>query len=191
MVPRQAFHHKRRKAMDEATKRKMLDILKSFGVTRVQAHFNGCGDEGQIESLKIRGIADAKKLDASEEAIALTGKSYHHLNGHTLEDFIEWLVYELLEDCGNWVDNEGGFGDITIIPGDHYIFVDFNYRETASVYAPTDLSLPDCTREVTAPILDKAAWMSWAEKFAEGHPDKALAFLNRRANLLSYECVNG
>jgi len=84
---------------DEETKKELkgyLSVLQKLGVEKIDAAFSGSGDEGYINDVIFTP-------ELSKES------------GFNLQDFNE-LIYDYLDpaNVGDWVNNEGGFGEIRI-----------------------------------------------------------------------------
>jgi len=71
--------------------------LKIRGVSEVVVEFDGSGDIGQVGQIS----AD---VDGILDELYLGGKSYR--------DFIDELTYDVLEGKGDWVNDEGGYGEV-------------------------------------------------------------------------------
>lgn len=83
--------------VDEAVKtelREQLLVLKGMGVKKVDVSYSGSGDEGYIND-----VIFTPPVDKYERP-------------HRLDD----LLYDYLDPAhiGDWVNNEGGFGEISI-----------------------------------------------------------------------------
>ena len=89
--------------------------LKELGVTDVTFEFEGGGDEGQIEEV----LTEPKvSLDVpflgNEVAKDLFIKDGYQEYAD-LRDVLESWAYKLLDETGeDWVNNEGGYGSITV-----------------------------------------------------------------------------
>ena len=92
----------------------IIGRLRDHGVARVVASFDGGGDSGEVY--------DTEFFDIDDECI-----DYKKCAG--LEDYI----YSLVEDCvndygGDWVNNDGGYGQVTIDVKDKSVDADYNQR---------------------------------------------------------------
>ena len=77
----------------------LLALLRSRGIAVVRAHYDGCGDSGQLERCTCFA---ADNLPADHP---LTEEGLQRIDDH---------FYDLLE-CrhGGWENNDGGYGDFT------------------------------------------------------------------------------
>lgn len=96
------------KELDLTNTRDALKFLASLGVMKVTASFDGSGDSGQVSDITIEGFAgDAKKVFPPE------------LDGQSLRFFVGEFIDQLLDESGyDWYNDDGGYGEITITPGD-------------------------------------------------------------------------
>ena len=89
--------------------------LKELGVTDVTFEFEGGGDEGQIEA-----VLTEPEVNTSRPFLGNEGaKDLFTQNGYQeyadLRDVLESWAYKLLDETGeDWVNNEGGYGSITV-----------------------------------------------------------------------------
>lgn len=89
--------------------------LKELGVTDVTFEFEGGGDEGQIEEVLTEPkVSLAVPFLGNEVAKDLfTIDDYQQYAD--LRDVLESWAYKLLDETGeDWVNNEGGYGSITV-----------------------------------------------------------------------------
>ncbi len=77
----------------------LLALLRSRGIAVVRAHYDGCGDSGQLERCECFA-SDNRPADNP-----LTEEELQRIDDH---------FYDLLE-CrhGGWENNDGGYGDFT------------------------------------------------------------------------------
>lgn len=92
----------------------IIGRLRDHGVAIVKAGFDGQGDSGEVYETEFFDIDD-NPIDYKECA--------------GLEDYI----YSLIEDCvnsygGDWVNNDGGYGYLTINVKDKSIDAEYNQR---------------------------------------------------------------
>lgn len=130
----------------------MLAMLKRMGIARVVIEFDGGGDSGQIESIICDGITtDPREHQIEDVLLATVNTRFGNaqwdyevelermrgdVNGPlTLHKVIEHWAYEML-DCVeyDWVNDDGGYGEITIQPtppeGEEEIAIEMNIRVT-------------------------------------------------------------
>lgn len=108
-----------------------IKMLRAFGIVKIEADFDGEGDSGQISFNNSDGLSrPADQILPAEVMDVLRAKltepefdefreryrePYH--NFKNLEDLIETELYEVLGLTRiDWVNNEGGFGTIEILP---------------------------------------------------------------------------
>lgn len=130
----------------------ILAMLKRMGIVRVLIEFDGGGDSGQIESIICDGIITDPANHQIEDVLLATvntriGKAQWDyeveltrmrgdVNGPlTLHKVIEHWAYELLDGVEHdWVNNDGGYGQITVTPtppeGEEEIAIDLSIRVT-------------------------------------------------------------
>jgi hypothetical protein len=77
----------------------LLALLRARGIAVVRAHYDGCGDSGQLEACECFAVENTAADDQLTEAER--GRIDDHF-------------YDLLE-CrhGGWENNDGGYGDFT------------------------------------------------------------------------------
>lgn len=130
--------------MDDAQKRHMLDVLKRHGISKITADFNGGCDSGQVDHIDCDGLVS--KPQDHPYPPEWTAEYRHATSKNTFLDWLHDIVDDLLRETEyDWYNNDGGFGQVTIIPGNNYIHVDMNLNEMTSEHHPLDLSLPDVT----------------------------------------------
>lgn len=112
----------------------LFAVLKSHGIIRVTAVFDGCGDSGQIDEMSAFNAEGPTEfpeggihlVDAAPE---LNGK---HL-AQSVSDAIETLAYDLLETHhGGWEINDGAYGEFVFDVEAQNINLEFNERYTAT-----------------------------------------------------------
>ena len=89
--------------------------LKELGVTDVTFEFEGGGDEGQIEEITTEPkVSTSRPFLGNEVAKDLFTKDGYQEYAD-LTDVLETWAYKLLDETGaDWVNNEGGYGSITV-----------------------------------------------------------------------------
>lgn len=127
----------------------VIALLTRFGIAKVDIEFDGGGDSGQINSITADGlVTDLKTITGDDLKKACEGwavdlqdrfcgydqaKKQQTKRGCTLEDVIEDAAYELLSSTGfDWINNDGGYGTLTILPGEDSITCDMNQRVSTS-----------------------------------------------------------
>ena len=79
----------------------VIGRLRDYGVATVRADYDGGGDSGEINQITF--------LDVNDNEIAANLKSAG------LEDYIHDIIEAATNDaCGDWVNNDGGYGHVNI-----------------------------------------------------------------------------
>ncbi len=123
---------------------RILAVLAAYGVVSIEATFDGGGDSGQVDEINIKGIADGTSGGTDWDKIALSAEHKEQLEteASTVGDYISRLVDEVIERTNeDWYNNDGGHGEVEIIPGEGRIHVDMNIRYTESRHEPYDFSV--------------------------------------------------
>jgi hypothetical protein len=123
----------------------LFAAMTAAGVHSVTVHFDGCGDEGQIEQIKAYGEGKSgvelpttptpltvRVIDAHVDDVKVKDKE-----AETLQDAIETVCYEYLEQThGGWEisdgEADGAYGDIIFDIARGTITLDYNQRYIAS-----------------------------------------------------------
>ncbi len=122
----------------------ILARLTEEGIGEVRIGFDGCGDEGQIESIT------GTKVDGTPGSLDwpcnVPGRTERVINGGgisragvtdpleisrpmSMSELLDDWAYELLDAVGlDWVNNEGGFGEIIILPAENVVRCEMNSR---------------------------------------------------------------
>lgn len=96
----------------------ILPHLRLQGAQKIEIHFDGSGDSGEIVDTVCEGFDLGKKCPGHKEK-----KSY--------QDILHSIGYAYLEDVENdWRNNEGGFGKITINLNTRALHCDMHVRIT-------------------------------------------------------------
>ena len=132
----------------------ICDILIKLGVTKLKLLFDGGGDQGQIEDIFVEGLVT--DLDQIKHEKSLTSVVYQTVDGESVEvefpsregsmkDFIINWAYDWLDRSSewDWVNNDGGFGEIVITPQTHTIELDMNVRFVESANHPGEWTSDD------------------------------------------------
>ena len=104
----------------------VLECLRSLGITRVVIEFDGCGDDGQIQDVVFEGLVkDTNEIDVD---VVLKNIRTHFKDNEwfheveekqykSLRNLVETYAYDTLQNSNyDWVNNDGGFGQIIIEP---------------------------------------------------------------------------
>ena len=106
--------------MTELEVTSLLIKLADIGITGIMVRYDGAGDSGQIEEIQYctEPVDDIEEI---EDKIDYHSPKLNELNSD-LEKAIEDLVYKfLLEDIEDWYNNEGGYGEVSImVPSGNY-----------------------------------------------------------------------
>jgi hypothetical protein len=125
-------------SLDAATFRTaVMTELIQRDIAEVTIEFDGCGDEGQIESMhgtKVDGSEGSLEFpsDISGTRISAGATVWNHKASKyvtesadrpsTMAEILDEWAYELLQQTGiNWIDGEGGYGQILIVPSANLI----------------------------------------------------------------------
>lgn len=106
--------------MTEQEVTSLLIKLADIGITGIMVRYDGAGDSGQIEEIQYctEPVDDIEEI---EDKINYFSPKLDQLNSDLRQD-IEDLVYKfLLEDIEDWYNNEGGYGEVSImVPSGNY-----------------------------------------------------------------------
>ena len=128
----------------------LFALLLKFGIFKCEIDFDGSGDSGSTQDIRFEGLNEAPENITAETVVSTiqhdwTGKDLiavvkeHAVKG-TLKDVVEEFANGILETTGyDWYNNDGGFGTITIIPGEKKINVEMNIRITTSEMTPIEM----------------------------------------------------
>jgi hypothetical protein len=121
----------------------ICDVLRRLGITKLIVTFDGGGDSGQIESIEAEGITTELEKIPCDETITTSwfrvspeGEPIEvrdHRPSKDLYDFLEtWFYDNVLQEAVDfdWVNNDGGYGTITVSPQIGDIFVEAHERYT-------------------------------------------------------------
>ena len=102
-------------------------ILRALGITTVLYALNGGGDSGEttLERVEYDNGKVAHELPAVPVAIGDSGLVYK------LPDLLENMVADAPE--GDWVNNEGGYGSVTVMP----------FEDEESLHVECDMTFRD------------------------------------------------
>ena len=89
--------------------------LKELGVKDVTFEFEGGGDEGQIEAVLTEPKVNTSCPFLGNEVASDLFIKDGYQEYADLRDVLETWAYKLLDETGeDWVNNEGGYGSITV-----------------------------------------------------------------------------
>jgi hypothetical protein len=113
------------------TRNRIISDLRLLGVAKIVIDYSGSGDEGAIDTVAAFMDEENDSYDAqinlttllreqcSNEVlvIAVRDRMLGLAKQNSLEEQLTELAYDLLEhlDVGDWVNNDGGQGKITIL----------------------------------------------------------------------------
>lgn len=122
--------------------------LQQQGVAKVTIEFDGSCDEGQIDditcmmldgsdgSLDFAANIPGKTIPAGARTWSSKARAYITETSDrpaTMAEVLDEWAYDLLEETSvDWVNGDGGFGEIIIIPAANLIVCDMNRRYTAT-----------------------------------------------------------
>lgn len=106
----------------------LVPALKAANVEKVIAHYDGEGDSGQFEDVRV-------VVTGSEDAVEVT-----KVPGLADDDKIRDAAYDILEEKhGGWEINEGSFGDVILYVETERLVIEHNYRVESSTYDETEV----------------------------------------------------
>lgn len=121
----------------------LMALFLKFGVFKCEIDFDGSGDSGQLGDIRFEGISDEALATPVQTVIDCVRRDWSNkgwvekietrpITGN-LKEIVEEFANEILEVSGyDWYNNDGGWGTITVVPGDKSISVDMNVRITDS-----------------------------------------------------------
>ena len=123
--------------MDDKDKKLLFRVLKQAGITKVTIAFDGGGDSGAIEEITVEGLLEGVELNqvpVPPEGLTMVAGEYTIKQNPNMYGFIEAIAYSILGDGSpcDWINNDGGYGDIFINPEIESIHLDMNERITIS-----------------------------------------------------------
>ena len=123
-----------------AVKAELIRLLVAINATRVVIAYDGCGDNGQIESVEAYDALgkelplDAPPFELTNGTPETTGR-YASLR-EALDDYA-WDLLAVYHD--GFEDGDGAFGEITIDVGKALVTIDHNARFTDSTNTMTEV----------------------------------------------------
>ena len=81
--------------------------IKDLGVEKVEINFSGSGDSGDIDDICFY----AKEFD---DITKMVEDKYGMKPDELFREFAWTIVNQKVDTVGDWVNNEGGFGTITV-----------------------------------------------------------------------------
>jgi hypothetical protein len=94
--------------------------VKDKGVNRININFSGSGDSGDIDDIEYyqgdEEISSAIEVKESDENV--------------LKDFAYDIICSKVDTVGDWVNNEGGFGNIEINTETNHYTLNYSQRTT-------------------------------------------------------------
>lgn len=103
--------------------------LKDLSINLIEINFSGGGDSGDIDDVNF--YSDGKLIRLNEE-----NKDLHDF----IEEFSWSLIYKTADTVGDWVNNQGGYGNIEIDVFHQTYNVNY-YQNTTEDFNWTDESL--------------------------------------------------
>jgi hypothetical protein len=133
----------------EQAKRIICDALIVAGVSTVTADFNGSGDDGQMDVPVCHGAEDGVVITLPDVSVTYTDRQSIYRNGayedvdtvvtKKLDDAVNDILYDALgKTYVDWVNNEGGFGEVKMNTATAVIHVDMNQRVESSEHSGHD-----------------------------------------------------
>jgi hypothetical protein len=100
----------------------LLLKLADFGVTGIKISYEGGGDSGSIEHIGYGTDKYDSVNDVADELDTWGGESLEKLVSNDVYRQLETFAYEkLLDNVEDWYNNDGGYGEISIlVPSGEY-----------------------------------------------------------------------
>ncbi len=114
----------------------LLVKLKDKGVTQINVDFSGSGDSGDIDDIYIHVNGEQLGWQIDEKRNYISDEQ---------EDQLRNEMYEFIDSAiegRDWVNNDGGFGSITIYLNSMKADVDYNQR-TIEEYSWSNIEIFD------------------------------------------------
>ncbi len=114
----------------------LLVKLKDKGVTKINVDFSGSGDSGDIDDIYIHVNGEQLGWQIDEKRNYISDEQ---------EDQLRNEMYEFIDSAiegRDWVNNDGGFGSITIYLNSMKADVDYNQR-TIEEYSWSNIEIFD------------------------------------------------
>ena len=127
----------RARKLVEPNKRALFAARAAAGITRVTVLFDGGGDSGQIEDIKVLSGENETNLPDGEVTLSRLQYGSDDAEPATLPimEAVEGLCYALLgQEHGGWENNEGGYGEFIFDVAANTIELDMNIRIETSEY---------------------------------------------------------
>jgi hypothetical protein len=132
----------------------MAELLQ-HGIAEVTIEFDGSGDEGQVSNICCTTLSGSTTLltfpsNIPGQTIAAGERiwdciAYEYVTQTadrpaTMREVLDAWCYELLDHAGvDWVNNEGGYGEIVIKPATNSVCCHMNARIIDSIYSEHEL----------------------------------------------------
>ena len=118
-------------------KAELIKALAAIKVSRAVIEYDGCGDEGQIESVEaFRANGESVSLETPPFALTVEGGEATTSLRDALDDYA-WELLAVTHD--GFEDCDGGHGTITIDVAKATVTLDHNQRFTDSVNTVTEV----------------------------------------------------
>lgn len=133
-----------------ANRAMMMAALLRCGVATMTVHFDGGGDSGQINDIEVNWLLNGtdrtlKDIPLGNKLKQAGGQTWNgtrwetiwrEKDGASVQDVVEEVAYSALSATDvDWVNNDGGYGEITIVPAEDTIKIDMYARITSSEYS--------------------------------------------------------
>ncbi|MBM6583841.1 hypothetical protein ILT44_26940 [Microvirga sp. BT689] len=142
-------------AQTEDLRTAILKRLTENDIAEAHIEFDGYGDEGQVQDIS------GTKADGTPGSLDwpcdIPGKVKQTVGGTpgggtgttgameesrsmTMRELLDDWAYELLESVGvDWINEDGGYGEVIIIPSEDVVRCEMNVRITDSEYSEHEL----------------------------------------------------
>lgn len=133
----------------------VVEFLKAHDIKSLTWEFAGGGDSGSLEDLSFEYEGDHEALFKIIKDTKEFCFETEPFKGDSLHDGLESYLYERLNNIGDWVNNDGGSGRVTIsIDGSYHRETSYNYYEDKELEEIRDIDL--------AIPIDKAGKKQWS-----------------------------
>lgn len=96
-----------------------LMFLKDHNVHKLYIHYSGGGDDG--------GIDDVDYRDSYDDPIDI---KWNHISKEVIRNAFYEIIDQHVDDVGDWVNNDGGYGNITVYLEDMKYDIEYSQRTT-------------------------------------------------------------
>lgn len=129
-------------------------VLTKYGISKVVVTFDGSGDSGQIENIEFTSLFEHPDDFYYTTAVDLSWVEHQTTIGEfkdgayvtrpnpnppNLREMVETLANKVLDASQyDWYNNDGGYGEVIMLPGEGVLHLDMNLRIMTSEAYPED-----------------------------------------------------